>query len=438
MEEKPSFDTVEVSPEYLEKVDKCLKHNKFASVLFQAGKLEPAEKHFLKAAELAAEISLPYSNVLQNLGNLYAQMKNYQPALDHYSQVIAQSPHNPQNPLSQTPLNSIKGQLLFEPRLNSKEAFVDAHTNISFTYLGIGKPDKAAEFCKAAIQLNPANKEAYINFGNSLRQLGKREESIRFTLDLVERDVQTRKENPAGDFKIQRLNLDEVKQTQSPADPAAVEQVTIITVKWGTKYNADYVNKLYRGFKRNCSREFRFVCFTDDANGLDENIEPRKLIEDWKGWWGKASIFSRDHQIAGLKFFIDLDMVITGSLDDLLDFKGKFALLRTDELYCETLNKQGYNSSILLWRDDYFEPIYTCLKACYHELAKYIYRFDYWLEMMVQNAEFVQELFPGQVLDYTAECQDDQLQDGTRIVAFPRDPKPHEVTHKAWMQLHWV
>lgn len=58
--------------------------------------------------------------------------------------------------------------------------------------------------------------------------------------------------------------------------------------------------------------------------------------------------------------------------------------------------------------------------------------------MMVENSEFIQEIYPGQVLDFTSECQGDILPENTRIVAFPRDPKPHEVTEKQWMKQHWV
>lgn len=58
--------------------------------------------------------------------------------------------------------------------------------------------------------------------------------------------------------------------------------------------------------------------------------------------------------------------------------------------------------------------------------------------MIVQNAEFAQEMFPGQILDYSAECQANELPGDPRIVAFPRDPKPHEVTDKAWVREHWV
>lgn len=369
-EPKRSFSEVSIDSEFLEKIENCLKHNKFASLLFQSNKFDQAEKHFLKSFEISEEITIPFSNVLQNLGNLYAQKKDYKKALDHYLKVIETSPHNQKFDLSKTEKTSKHGQVLFSKHLNSIEAFVDAHTNISFTYLGMEMPEEAVAYCKKAIELDPNNKDAYINFGNALRQIGRREESIKLVIDLVEKEVKKRPENPLADFKLTRLNLADLKMQ----DIEPNEEINILTVKWGTKYDSEYVNKLYRGFTRNATRKFRFICFTDNEVGLDEHIECRKLIEEWKGWWGKASIFSKEHKLSGLKFFIDLDMVIAGSLDELFDFKSKFALLRTDEIRCEQNNKQGYNSSILIWRDDYFEPIYTQLKACYHELSKYIYR----------------------------------------------------------------
>ena len=36
--------------------------------------------------------------------------------------------------------------------------------------------------------------------------------------------------------------------------------VNILTLKWGARYSAEYVNRIYRGVKRNLRRPFRFVC----------------------------------------------------------------------------------------------------------------------------------------------------------------------------------
>jgi len=418
----------------LEQIELALKHNKFASIMFRSNKLEGAEKHFLKALEISDELGIPYTNVMQNLGNLYAQKKDYILAEEYYRRVIEESPSGVDKKyeiLAEAPETAGHYKIMQEKNLNSQEAYIDAHTNLSFSLLGQGRPAEATEACRTSLRLK-YNREAHINFGNSLRQCGRREEAVEFVTTLVEEHV--RQTPGREDWKFKSVDVDSLPACQ----PIEDEPIFIITVKWGTKYDSEYVNKLYRGFCRHTTRKFTFICFTDDSKGLDPNIQPRSLIENWTGWWGKASIFSAEHNLSGLKFFIDLDMIITGSLDEILKFPGKFALMRTDEISCETQNKNGYNSSVILWRDNAaFEIIYKQLKEVFTEVTKYIYRFDYWLEMTVRNSEFVQDLFPGQIRDYTADCTGDTLPPDTRIVAFPRDPKPHEVKNCQWLDSHW-
>ena len=43
----------------------------------------------------------------------------------------------------------------------------------------------------------------------------------------------------------------------------------IICMKWGTKFGASYVNRLYDMVERNTTVPHRFVCFTDDANTFE-------------------------------------------------------------------------------------------------------------------------------------------------------------------------
>lgn len=51
------------------------------------------------------------------------------------------------------------------------------------------------------------------------------------------------------------------------------EVVNVVCMKWGTKYPALYVNNLASMVKRNLTLPYRFVCFTDDPTGLDNDIE---------------------------------------------------------------------------------------------------------------------------------------------------------------------
>ena len=119
-------------------------------------------------------------------------------------------------------------------------------------------------------------------------------------------------------------------------------------VKYGTKYGADYVNKLYQGVKDNLSLPHKFACFTEDGSGLDPNVQVIDLEnKHWGGWWSKVNIFngesykpfmpaSQEEDKPLLVLYIDLDMIITGSIDSLiLSFEGKFTTLTTDDIFCE-------------------------------------------------------------------------------------------------------
>ena len=94
----------------------------------------------------------------------------------------------------------------------------------------------------------------------------------------------------------------------------------VICMKWGDKYSADYVNILFNMVSRNLSIPFRFVCFTDDPQGIDEQVEvfdlpslnlPNNIPE--RGWL-KLTTFSKTlGDLEGKALFLDLDlkMVIT-------------------------------------------------------------------------------------------------------------------------------
>ena len=54
----------------------------------------------------------------------------------------------------------------------------------------------------------------------------------------------------------------------------------VVCLKYGNKYSAEYVNKLYNGVKRNLTIPFEFVCFTEDIGTIDPaiRIEPIPLV----------------------------------------------------------------------------------------------------------------------------------------------------------------
>ena len=52
-------------------------------------------------------------------------------------------------------------------------------------------------------------------------------------------------------------------------DNTKMTNTNCICIKWGTKYGAEYVNRLYAGLRRNLLSDLQFFCMTDDVAGLE-------------------------------------------------------------------------------------------------------------------------------------------------------------------------
>ena len=112
-------------------------------------------------------------------------------------------------------------------------------------------------------------------------------------------------------------------------------KVNILCMKWGDKYQAKYVNTLYQMVEKNLSKPFRFICLTDDDNGLITNIESfpipeiRASLSGPERGWNKLSVFSSTlYDLEGDVLCLDLDLIIVGKLDDLFDYPGDFLIIK--------------------------------------------------------------------------------------------------------------
>lgn len=121
----------------------------------------------------------------------------------------------------------------------------------------------------------------------------------------------------------------------NPAPVGSKTPRTILCMKWGTAYTSEDANRLYLSVARHLSGPFNFVCFTDDATGLLPDIDARPLPpinlppgEEWS-LWRKVSIWQSPLDgLSGEALFLDLDLVITRSLDDFFTYEpGKFCVI---------------------------------------------------------------------------------------------------------------
>lgn len=113
-------------------------------------------------------------------------------------------------------------------------------------------------------------------------------------------------------------------------------RVNVLCLKWGAYYGPEYVNRLYAGVRRNLSRPFRFVCVTDDVTGLRSEVEtvpfpsnPNVIGREWPNIFVKLLLFQNGFAcLSGPTLFLDVDVLITGSLDKFFDYcPGEFCII---------------------------------------------------------------------------------------------------------------
>jgi len=120
--------------------------------------------------------------------------------------------------------------------------------------------------------------------------------------------------------------------------------VNIVCIKWGKKFPPYYVNRLFAGVKRGMKRPFRFICFTEHAEGIRDEVEihplPKVPFEDEmvtamttgsrRGAWRKVTMMKPDEiGLKGPTMVMDLDVIVIGNLDELFDYSpGKVCMGR--------------------------------------------------------------------------------------------------------------
>ncbi len=192
---------------------------------------------------------------------------------------------------------------------------------------------------------------------------------------------------------------------------------TFACVKAGPKYGAEYVLRLQRGINRGLSSRngHEFVCFTDDPV---PGVLCERLPADLPGWWAKVGLFKlREPMI-----YFDLDVVITGSIDPLLEWDG-FGILSDYWL-------PGFNSSVMkltgneghVWDD--FLP---------EDMSRLPQGDQQWITEEMSGARtFPREWFPSYKAD---KCQAKAPDDSIAVI-FHGAPKPCQITD-GWVPELW-
>lgn len=116
--------------------------------------------------------------------------------------------------------------------------------------------------------------------------------------------------------------------------------VTIVCVNVGPKYPMEYVAILRDMVTRHLpTGQYTFACLTDRPDELPAGVLPLSADPALPGWWQKVKLFDPALGLSGRIVYFDLDVAITGRLDDLIATPG----------IIQDWHYPAYNSSVMVW-----------------------------------------------------------------------------------------
>ena len=230
--------------------------------------------------------------------------------------------------------------------------------------------------------------------------------------------------------------------------------IDVVCFKWGPKFGAEYVNNLYHGVQRNTTVEHRFICYTDDPEGVE--CETRPFLVDLPVWWYIIGLTNPSHNHSEKVVYFDLDTVITGNIDHILTLQKPFATI-SDFGW-----PQGLQTAFIMYNRETGRKIWKHFTSKYEpkdypnldcdytqwggtnqflEECMGVVRINKNPVPAIHNAPEVirlQQQFPGECVSYKAQhLQNTQTLDPkVKLVFFHGKPQPHEVNNK-WMREHW-
>jgi len=179
------------------------------------------------------------------------------------------------------------------------------------------------------------------------------------------------------------------------------------------------VDVLRRMVRQNLSLPHEFICITES---------------DLPGWWGKVRLFNENSRERNL--WLDLDVVITGSLDGLVDPLDKG--IRIAKNWAQS-GYGGCQSSVMYWEgdngriiNDEFDPAIAYWPP--RNEPGILWGDQEWITKLRDKGRIEVEYFsPEDVISYKYHVQGKRLPPDAKVVVFHGKPKPRQV-NEAWIR----
>lgn len=211
--------------------------------------------------------------------------------------------------------------------------------------------------------------------------------------------------------------------------------LTICTWLWGDKYGPEYIQKLFASVRRNLKQDYLPMVTTPQ-------VEDRHLT-DLKGCFARLRLFDPAWQAAnGIEpgdriVCMDLDLIVTGPLDELFDREEPFVILQG----ANAVNPCPFNGSLWMLRAGYRPDVWhefspeLAAKVPFHEFPDD----QAWLADMIPDAAGWTCGRESGVYAFQKRGwpKGEALPKDARMVAFPGWRDPSQYTRLDWVREHW-
>lgn len=227
--------------------------------------------------------------------------------------------------------------------------------------------------------------------------------------------------------------------------------ITVLSWLWvqpggRTRYTSEHVNIWADMVRRHLSMDHEIAIVTEDADGIDASIriiEPPRCFESvsiptWEEADGlpqclrRLSMYRPDAaEIFGERFVsMDLDCVIAGSLDPLLDVKDDF------KIYRGTSSERPYNGSMQLMTAGARSRVYTEFtpQGAAEAGRNFVGSDQAWISHTLGWGESTWGPEDGVVWWGSSS---NPLAPMHRLMFFPGTPKPWDLFDRAWIKRHY-
>jgi hypothetical protein len=204
--------------------------------------------------------------------------------------------------------------------------------------------------------------------------------------------------------------------------------ITIATLFWDANehslgfskiYDETWVEKIYRGFARNLTVPFRFVCFVDRSRTFAEPIIQERITHPTLDYGACIEPYRLDVPM----ILVGLDTVIVGN--------------------CDALARYALDGGELAVPRDPYKPTQACNGVALVPAGKaetmwtgFDGRNDMdWIR--ANEHVFLDDIFPGACVSYKGRVMHFGLTDANRIVYFHGDPKPPALDRLDWIRECW-